>query len=184
MKAVFCILAAAVLLAPAKAQTAGSEQGIDVVDEVKSTATVEKIDLDKRKVTVLLDDGKHKTLKLGDGIRNLDQVRVGDHVKLTYAEEMIVLVGQTKEAAGEAAAGLVAIAPKGSLPGGVMVETTSLTGKVLAVDAEKRKVVLEEPDGKKKTMKLSKKVTNLDQLKPGETIDMVVTEALAIEMTH
>ena len=164
-----------------RAQTA-DEQGIDEVDVVKATATVEKIDLTKRKVTLLFDDGKKKTLRVDKSVRNLDQVKVGDHLKLTYAEQIVMLVGKTKETAGAESAGLVSIAPKGSKPGTVMAETTSLTAKVLSVDSEKRHVVLEEPDGKKKTLKLSKKVSNLDQLKPGETIDMVVTEELVVEV--
>src|SRR5690242_6754019 len=140
------------------AQTA-DEQGIDEVDVVKATATVEKIDLSKRRVTLLFDDGKKKTLRVDKSVRNFDQVKVGDHLKLTYAEEIVMLVGKTKETAGEESAGLVSIAPKGSKPGSVMAETTSLTAKVLSVDPEKRRVVLEEPDGKKKTLKLSKKVS-------------------------
>jgi hypothetical protein len=163
------------------AQTA-DEQGIDEVDVVKATATVEKIDLSKRRVTLLFDDGKKKTLRVDKSVRNFDQVKVGDHLKLTYAEEIVMLVGKTKETAGEESAGLVSIAPKGSKPGSVMAETTSLTAKVLSVDPEKRRVVLEEPDGKKKTLKLSKKVSNVDRLKPGETIDMVITEELVIQL--
>jgi hypothetical protein len=39
-----------------------------------------------------------------------------------------------------------------------------------------------DPDGKKDTLKLSKKVNNMDQLKPGETVDMVMTESLVVEI--
>jgi Cu/Ag efflux protein CusF len=50
---------------PSKAtqtQTAATDQGVDADEVIKSTATVEKIDLEKRKVTLLLDDGKKKNL--------------------------------------------------------------------------------------------------------------------------
>jgi hypothetical protein len=167
----------------ANAQTAESE-GIDVVDVVKTTAMVEKIDLAKRKVTLLFDDGKKKTLKVDHSVRNLDQVKVGDHLKLTYAEEIAIRVGKTKETAGMEDAGLASVAPNGYKPGGVMVETTSLTAKVLSVDPEHHRAVVEEPDGRKKTIKFGKKVTNLDQLQPGETIDMITTEELVIEVTR
>jgi hypothetical protein len=63
-----------------------------------------------------------------------------------------------------------------------MVETSALSAKILAVDPAKYRVTLEDPDGKTKTIKLSKKVTNLDQLKPGETVDMVMTESLIVEI--
>jgi len=43
-------------------------------------------------------------------------------------------------------------------------------------------LTIEDPDGKDKKIKLSKKVGNLDQLKAGETVDMVITESLVVEI--
>jgi hypothetical protein len=165
-----------------RAQTPAVDQGVDEVEVIHATATVEKIDLQKRKVTLLLENGKHKTYKVDNSVQNLDQVKVGDHLKISYTEEIIILVGKTNEAASQAAAGEVGVAPKGAKPGIVMVETSALSAKVLAVDPEKRRVTLEEPDGKKKTVKLGKKVTNLDQLKVGDSIDMVMTDSLVVEI--
>jgi hypothetical protein len=53
-----------------------------------TSATVTKVDVAKRKLSVKLDDGKHKTLKVDKNVRNLDQINVGDKLKLSYAEEM------------------------------------------------------------------------------------------------
>jgi Cu/Ag efflux protein CusF len=164
-----------------QAQTAGTDQGIDAVEVIKATATVEKVDLEKRKVTLLLDDGKKKTLKVDKSVQNLDQVKVGDHLRLSYTEETIIVVGKSNETPGAAAAGVVGVAPSGAKPDIVMADTTALSAKILAVDAQKHKVTLEEPNGKKKTIKLSKKIKNLDQLRAGETVDMVMAESLVIE---
>jgi predicted RNA-binding protein len=174
-----------VVLGPARstqAQTAGTEQGIDAVEVMNVTATVEKVDLEKRKVTILLEDGKHKTVKVDKSVQNLDRVKVGDHLKLAYTEEIIIMVGKSNETPGAAAAGAVGVAPEGAKPGMVMVDTAVVSGKILAVDAQKHRLTIEDPDGKKKTLKVSKKVTNLEQLKAGDTIDMSVTEALAVEI--
>ena len=178
---VLAFLAIASPIAAAKLQADVADRGIDVVDVIKATATVQKIDLEKRKVTLLLEDGGHKTIKADKSIRNLDQVKVGDKLNLTYAEEIIVVVGSSKTAPSAAGAGMAAIAHKGSKPGGVMVETNSLTAKVVSIDAEKHKVTLLGPDGKKKTHKVSKKIS-LDKLKAGETVQIMVTDALAIEV--
>ena len=164
------------------AQTSAADQGVDEVEVIHATATVEKIDLEKRKVTLLFDDGKHKTYKVDKSVQNLDQVKVGDHLKISYTEETIIVVGKTNEAASQAEAGEVGVAPKGAKPGIVMVDTSALSAKVLAVDLQKRRVTLEEPDGKKKTVKLGKKVTNLDQLKVGDSIDMIMTESLVVDI--
>jgi predicted RNA-binding protein len=167
-----------------RAQSPSIDQGIDAVEVIKDSATVEKIDLDKRKITLLLDNGKKKTFKVDKSVQNLDQVRVGDHLSLSYTEEMIIFVGKSNETPGAAAATEVGVAAKGSKPGMVMTETSALRAKVLAVDVEKHRVTLEEPDRKKKTVKLSKNVTNLDQLKVGETVDMLMTESLVVEIVR
>jgi translation elongation factor P/translation initiation factor 5A len=166
----------------ARAQTSTADQGVDAVEVIKTTATVEKIDLEKRKVTLLLEDGKKKTFKVHKDVQNLDQVKVGDRLKLSYTEEIIILVGKSNEAPAAAAGEEVGVAPKGAKPGMVMVETSALSAKILAVDPAKHRVTLEDPEGKTKTIKLSKKVTNLDQLKPGETVDIVITESLIVEI--
>src|ERR1700684_2412360 len=71
----------------------GADEGIDAVEVVKATATVEKIDLKTRKVTLLLDDGKKKTYKVDNRVQNLAQVKVGDHLAMSFTEEIAIVVG-------------------------------------------------------------------------------------------
>jgi hypothetical protein len=173
------------LLVPIKAtraQTAGADKGIDSIEVIQATATVEKVDLEKRKVTLLMEDGKHKTVKVDKSVQNLDQVQVGDHLKLSYTEEIIILIGKSSEAPGAVAAGTVGVAPKGAKPGIVMVDTVLISGKILAVDAQKHLVTVEDPDGKNKEIKVSKNFKDIDQLKVGDTYDMTVTESLAVKI--
>ncbi len=165
-----------------QAQTTTTDQGIDSVEVFKVNATVQKVDLTKRKVTLLLDNGKKKTFKVDKSVQNLDQVKVGDHLNIAYTEEIIILVGNSKETPGAVAGQEVGVAPKGAKPGMVMVDTVGLSAKILAVDSRKHRVTLEDPDGKKKTIKVSKKFQNLDQLQPGQTVDMVMTESVVVEI--
>ncbi|HKV60762.1 MAG TPA: hypothetical protein VJO16_02530 [Candidatus Acidoferrum sp.] len=187
MKVPTIALALSLLFAPgptrvSSAQTSATDEGVDAVEVIKTTATVENIDLQKRKVTLLLEDGKKKTLKVDKDVQNLDQVKAGDHLKISYTEEIIILVGKSSQAPGAAAAAEVGVAPKGAKPSIVMVDTSALSVKILAVDAAKHRVTIEGPDKKQKKIKLSKKVGNLDQLKVGETVDMVMTESLVVEI--
>lgn len=163
----------------AQAPSAG---GIDEVDVVHATAVVENIDMDKRKVTLKMDDGKSKTIRVDKSVQNLDQVKVGDRLKMTYTDEIIIVIGKTGETPDAQGGGMVGVAPKGAKPGTFMVDTLAISAKVLAVDAAKHRVTVEKPDGKKKTIKVSKKVTNLDQLKPGDSVDISITDALAIDI--
>jgi translation initiation factor IF-1 len=166
-----------------RAQSA-TEVGIDVVDVVRATGTVQNVDLENRTVTLRLDDGKPKTIKVDKSVQNLHQVKVGDRLELAYAEETIMAIGKTveSESEGVSGCGLVSVAPKGAKPILLDVETVAMTGKILAVDTAKYRVTLQEPDGQKMTVKASKKIKNLGRLKVGDIVDVSVTEAIAIEV--
>ena len=43
-------------------------------------------------------------------------------------------------------------------------------------------MTLREADGKKRTLKVSKKIENLDRLKAGESVSILINEALAVEI--
>jgi hypothetical protein len=187
MKAMIGLFAVASLcmlspLPKSRAQSASPDKGIDEVEVVTVTAVVDKIDLENRKVTLTLDDGKKKTYKVDKAAVNLDQVQVGDHVKMSCTEELMVTVNKSGESPGAASIGAVSVAPKGSKPGGMMVETTAISGKILAIDSQKRKVTYEDPDGKKKTVKV-KKDLNISGLAVGESVDAVLTESVVIKVT-
>jgi Cu/Ag efflux protein CusF len=164
-----------------QAQAASTAEGVEAVEVVKVTATVEKIDLKDRKVTLLLDDGKKKTYKVDNRVQNLSQVKVGDHLAMSFTEEIAILVGKSNEGPSAASSQQVSVAPQGDKPGVVMVETTNVSAQILAVNAANHRVTLLDADGKKKTIKVSNQV-NLDNLKVGDTVDMLMTNSTVIEI--
>jgi Cu/Ag efflux protein CusF len=170
-----------VTICASRAQS-GADEGIDTVEVVKASATVEKIDLEKRKVTLLLEDGKKKTYKVDGRVQNLAQVKVGDHLEMAFTEEILIVVGKSNETPGATSAEQVSVSPNGAKPGVLMVETSAVSATIVAVDAQNHRVTLLDPDGKKKTIKISKKVTNLNDLKVGETVDMRMTDSMVVEI--
>src|ERR1700722_20745656 len=124
------------------AQTGAGAEGIDAVEVVKATATVEKIDLEKRKVTLLLDDGKKKTYKVDSRVQNLAQVKVGDHLEMSFTEEIAIVVGKSNETPGAASAEQVSVAPNGDNPGVVMAQTRAVSAQIVSVDASNHRVTL------------------------------------------
>jgi Cu/Ag efflux protein CusF len=164
------------------ARAQATAEGVDAVEVVKATATVEKIDLKNRKVTLLFDDGKKKTYKVDSRVQNLAQVKVGDHLAMSFTEEIAIVVGKSNESPGAASSQQVSVAPQGDKPGVVMVDTSAVSAKIVAVDAANHRVTLLDPDGKKKTIKVSNKVTNLNDLKVGDTVDMLMTDSTVIEI--
>jgi hypothetical protein len=114
---------------------------------------------------------------------NLDQIQVGDHVKFACTEELIVTVNKAGEGPAAASIGAVKAAPRGSKPSGMIVETTAISGKILAIDTEKRKVTFEDPEGKKKTVKVKKSI-DISGLAVGDSVDAVLTESVIIAVTR
>jgi hypothetical protein len=54
--------------------------------------------------------------------------------------------------------GTVAITPEGETPAIVKVDTTEITGRIVSLNPQKRRITFEDPQGKKRTLKLSQKI--------------------------
>jgi len=162
---------------PAKKQT--GEPGAVVVEVVKATAKVTAVDAAKRTVTLEMD-GKSKTITCGPEVKNFDQIKVGDQLKVTFVEALAVYLQKAGAPAGGEEVKTVTLAPKGSKPGVLVTDTIVLKAKIDAVDAKKGTVTITTPAGETKTMKVDKKVKGLKALKKGDDIVVRYTEALAI----
>ncbi len=59
---------------------------------VNVSATVEALDVDSRNVTLRCPKGNRITLRVGDHVKNLDEVKVGDLVNAGYTESIDIAV--------------------------------------------------------------------------------------------
>ena len=156
-------------------------QPVDQVAVTKVTGVIEKVDPDKRVMTLKLDDGKKKTLKVDKSVKDLDKFRVGDHVQMSYTEEIIMMAQPFDEDTAQMAKyGAVDVQSEGDSPVLVKVDTSVIKGKIISIDAKKRRLTFEGPDGRKKTVKLSRRVKNLDKFKPGDEINMAITDEMVV----
>jgi len=158
--------------------TKGVPGGV-VVQTVKMAATVTAIDQAKRKATLLASDGKKFTVTAGPEAVNFDQVRVGDRVNATVTEKVVVSLGDTAASSREGTPSVVARAPKGDQPGGLVAETTQVTAKVIAIDSQKRTATLEFEDGITQTFPVRADL-DLSRHKVGEQLVFRLTEMIAI----
>ena len=76
---------------------------------------------------------------------------------------------------------IVAVAPKGAMPGVIMAKTKQITAKIVSVDPQARTVTVEGPAGGTPTMRVGPKV-NLDELQKGDDVTLRVTDALALRV--
>lgn len=151
------------------------------VDTHTMTANVLHLDAASREVLLATPDGRKERVKCGPEVRNFEQIRVGDQLKVTVAEEVAVYMASEGTPPDAAGASLVALAPKGAKPGGVMASTVQVVATVVAIDMHKHKATLEFPDGSRKTVAVRPDV-DLTQRKVGEKVVIRKTEAMAISV--
>ena len=190
IKPITLALLPAAILALTSCATSSKTEGVEqtsvietadgpiIVDTFTTTATVTAIDTAKRDVTLVTPGGTKSVYRAGPEVVNFAQIRVGDQVKATVTEEVAIFIGSGAPPSGMAATG-VALAPVGAKPGGVIVDTTQVTVKVTAVNANSRKVTFQLPDGTSKTVKVGKQV-DLSSVRIGDNVTVQVSEGLAI----
>ena len=151
------------------------------IETFKTTATVTAIDAASRKVTVVSKDGKKQVFKAGPEVVNFEQIRIGDQVVVTVAEELVVYMAKDGVPLPDGTSALVALAPKGDKPGVLMAGTSQVTAKVIGLDRKSRKAMLQLPDGTTKTFTVRQDV-DLSKRELGEEIVIRCTEAVAIRV--
>jgi translation elongation factor P/translation initiation factor 5A len=168
--------------------TAAFQHGVPggvAVETHKITAKVTDIDAAKRKVTLLSPDGKKTSITCGPEVINFDQIRVGDQLKATVTQELAVAMaagaGPGAAPPSDGAATVVALAPKGAKPGGIIANTVQVTAKVTAIDLKGHEATLLFPDGTSRTVAVRKDV-DLTRRKVGEEVVICTTETVAISV--
>jgi hypothetical protein len=157
-------------------------RGAIVVDAITTTLTVKSVNADNRTVVLQRADDSLVTYKCGPDVRNFDQIKPGDQVTVTAAEEVALALtpGGAAPAAGQAT--VVVRAPLGEKPAGKIINTVGFIAKVVSVDMATRHVTLQTATGENKTVKVGPNV-DLANVKPGNDVGVQVTEALAISVT-
>jgi Cu/Ag efflux protein CusF len=147
---------------------------------VTVTATVQAVDLEKRVVTLKGPEGNVFDVKVGPEARNLPQVKPGDMVVAKYSESVAIElrkggVGIRSKESQTA----TTRAPLGAKPGGAVATETTIVANVTKVDQKMSMVTLEGPSGKSVKVKV-KDPALMKEIKVGEQVEMVITEAVAI----
>lgn len=161
--------------APLPSGTLGEEM-------VTATATVKKLDLETRMVTLQRADGSLITFRAGESVRNLPQVKVGDEVMATYYESLAYAVKRPGD--GEVGASVEEEAMRAKLgerPGMAGGRVTTVTTEIEAIDKSARTVTLKGPDGEPFTVKV-RDPKNLERVAVGDLVEITLTEAVAVSV--
>ena len=149
----------------------------------KMTGVVEAVNAENRIVTIRsLGRDEVMVMEVGDDVRNLDQVKVGDRVVTEFQEAIAV---DLKKGGGlEQGAGVEASASRaepGSKPSGSMSETTTLVATIVGIDPDEPSVTLQGPEGNVVEV-LVQDPKKLKKVDLGDNVVITFKRALAISV--
>jgi hypothetical protein len=172
------------LLAQETAAPQNAPMGRTETMHATMSAEVTAIDLDKREVTLKGPQSNEVTLTVGDAVKRLDEVKVGDFVRVDYLVSVAAeLRPPTPEEAQHplvimAAAGR---APTDSAPAGGVARQFKVVTTIEALDRRDETVTVKGPMGHYLTARVADP-DNLTKVHIGDTIVIVYTEALALSL--
>ena len=159
--------------------TASSPGHASISQKHKITATVEAIDAAKREITLKGPKGKVMPLSVAPDVRNLEQVKVGDQLVVTYVEALsLTLKKDGKEIPTRNTKTDAVRSAAGAKPGGAVAEHTKVTADVIAIDQKTHMVTLRGP--KQEVDLYVADPAQLKLIKVGDQIEAEYTEAVAI----
>jgi hypothetical protein len=170
---------------PARAQASGMF-GAGDTDTVSVRATVKAVDMKTRTVTLVGPQGETKTLKVGDQVKNLAQVKPGDTVVARFYDSVAYVVAPAGTKLPENAMAMAeAQAVPGELPAGAVGAKIIVTGLVVGVNPVAHTISLVNPppaggEIRTLTVKNPQYQQMLPQIKVGDTITAVISEALVV----
>jgi hypothetical protein len=192
MKQSTLMVAASLVVAcglPAAAQAAAHAENKAVVTSTPGqatvaqkrsvVATVEAVDAAKREITLKGPKGKVVPLSVSPEVRNLEQVKVGDQLKVTYVEALsLTLKKNGKELRSSNTKSDSVRAPEGAKPGGAVAEQVKVTADVIAVNRKTHMVTLKGP--KQEVDLYVGDPEQLKLIKVGDQIEAEYTQAVAM----
>jgi hypothetical protein len=173
-----CSVATFAVAQPAQIAEAGL-----AADVVTVKAKVDAVDLAKREVTLTGPLGRTVTLKVGEQVKNLAQVKAGDELVLKYAEAVTLDVRRGGEAGREKTSTTtpMATAKPGEKPAAAQARQVTITANVEKVDPARQVVLLQGPGGRYAEVKV-KDPALFKAIKVGDKVDATYTEAVLLEV--
>lgn len=177
----FLLIAAVAATCAAMAQNKTMPAAVGAT-AVKVTATVVAIDQAQRMVTLKGEGGRVSEFKVGPEVKNLAQVKVGDEVTTEYIRAVALKLKKGDGIRSATEQQSVAAAKPGQKPAGGVSNQTVITANVTQIDAPNHVVTLKGPKGNVVDLEV-RDPKILSEVKVGDQVEAVITEALMISVT-
>jgi hypothetical protein len=163
----------------------GEPPSAAIEDRLAAVAIIESIDHRSRDVLLRGPAGGLITVKAGPEVRNLDQVRAGDRVRVAYQQAIAVHVSPPGGTLSPVERDTAAIrAARGERPAGAAYDVVFLRVRIEAVDRNSGAVTFTGPNEVTRT--IVPREPNMRgfarRLRPGDEVEVAYLEALAISV--
>jgi hypothetical protein len=159
--------------APAKAATVVTKE-----HSVTAAVTIEAIDKTTRSITVRSENGDEDTYTVSPDVKRFDQLKVGDKIRATYYESLVLQLRKPGEASTPQSDS-VAGGRMQQRPGVAVGAQQTRTVTVKAVNMDAGSITVATEDGHTVTRTVEDK-KNLEGVHPGDRIDITYTQALVV----
>lgn len=150
-------------------------------DAIEVQAKVIDIRKSTREIIFETESGERVAVKASKDIRNFNQIKKGDMLKVRYMESLVLeLKKNEKVDNGMVRSTDIVRARAGEKPSGQVVSHYSAIGTIMKVDAKSQNVTVKGPQ---RTVTFRVKDRSiLDELKKGDQIEARYTEAMAVSI--
>ena len=158
--------------------------GISMVSSYSGTARITAVAPATRTVSLAFPDGRTGTYKVGEAVRNLGQVNVGDTIEGTYEERLsFVLSGPNTNTPSDREIAAAARAAPGEAPAGAIGRETVLTWTVVRTDVAGNTISLVNPAGgqiRTFDVRTPEGRAQLPRVKAGDKLTAISNELLVV----
>jgi hypothetical protein len=167
--------------APSTQEHGGAQQAApaaptaSVATLTTATGKIEKIDKANGTITLKGSGGKTLDVKAGPAV-DMDKLKVGETVAAAYFDEVAVSIDKTS--------GPPKMTTKSVERAGVTAMQSTVTSRIVSVDAAKNTVTIKGPKGVEHTLKVEDPSlqARLKEVKPGANFDVTYTQAVAVSL--
>jgi hypothetical protein len=178
-------LLAACASPPPPPPVAAAPQPVGVADTSEAVYSVRSVNRRTRQIALNTPQDTVITIKAGPQVRNFNQIRVNDRVRIRFADAVAISMAPPGTQAGRPE-GMVAAerGPQGQRPQGAVGAGVTETVRIVSVDAATGRTTFVRPDGTTRsvTPRQPEVVAFAKALKPGDLVNVTFAEGVAVQV--
>jgi hypothetical protein len=153
---------------------------VSMTETWRTQSKVDAIDYECRSLALTGTDGKTQIFTASPAVRNFNQIKKGDAVKVEYFTRVAASVRKITEEPKTPFVDVVLPAPPGQKPGILCLRKAQIEARVEEINYDTREVKLKSMTGDIMTLIADKKLQDLKTVRAGDLVVFDCTESLTI----